>query len=215
MDISEGPELRANERENEGTRVSRASFLIRATVGAGVLAGGLTGFLQVLRSAALASAAGGPSIGSNMPIVSRVGLFLGSVASLQTNRALAYKDPKTGDPALVIRLPSGKLVSYDAICPHRGCAVTYDPLRQTIVCPCHGARFDAARNAVPVSGPVSQPLISLPIRIDAAGEVYALDARPGARINRLHAAPPPSAGEDGGDGEDDGRGRKTHGHSGD
>jgi thiosulfate dehydrogenase (quinone) large subunit len=201
-------------RENGTRHVSRASFLKRVVVGAGVMLSGADAILQMLRSAGPALAAGGPSISSTMPVVSTAGLFLGSVKSLQVNKALAYKDPKTGDPALVIRLASGKLVSYDAVCPHRGCAVTYDPAQQNIVCPCHGARFDPAHNAAPLLGPVSQPLIGLPIRVDAAENVYALDAKPGTHVNRLKAAPPPSSGEDDG-GEDDGRTRRKHRHNGD
>jgi Rieske Fe-S protein len=210
MDTSENSVPMAGDR-NDGTGgVSRASFLAWVAAGAGGLVGGADVLLRALRSAVPALAAGGPSISSSMPIVSNVGLYLGSVKSLQPNKALAYKDPKTGDPALVIRLPGGQLVSYDAVCPHRGCAVSYDPSRHNIVCPCHGAQFNPSRGAAPIAGPVSQPLISLPIRVDSAGNVYALDARPGTRINRLHTAPPPATGDDGGDGQDDGGSVGTH-----
>lgn len=191
------------DREDRADELSRASFLGRVSLGAGVLLGGADALIQAARSAVPALAAGGPSISSSMPVVSKVGLFLGSVKSLAPNKALAYNDPRTGDPALIIRLTGWKLVSYDAVCPHRGCTVTYDPARQNIVCPCHGARFDPVRSAAPIAGPVSQPLISLPIRIDSTGNVYALDARPGAHVNRLRSAPPPSAGGDDG-GDDDG-----------
>jgi Rieske Fe-S protein len=145
-----------------------------------------------------------------VPVVSKIGLFLGSTTALKANQALAYTDPKTGDPALLIRLGAGALVSYDVVCPHRGCTVNYDPARKLLVCPCHGAQFDPAHSAAPLSGPVSQPLIGLPIRTDAAGNVYALDVRPGAKVNRLHAAPPPSSGGD--DGGDEGQSRGTRKH---
>ena len=193
---------------------SRSAFLARLALGVGAAFGGSGAVLDFFSSLP-ALAAGVPklSITSTMPIVSKVGLFLGNVKSLQPNKALAYSDPKTGDPALVIRLANGHLVSYDVVCPHRGCGVTYDPTRQKLVCPCHGAQFDPARQAAPVGGPVSQPLITLPVRVDSAGNLYALDAKPGSRVNRLHAPPPPSS-EDGGGGDDGGshsRRRKKRG----
>jgi thiosulfate dehydrogenase (quinone) large subunit len=206
-----------DEPDHQPAAVPRSVFLARLGIGFGVLAGGATAFLDSLFSSvpALASLKPALSISSTMPVVSKVGLFLGNVKTLQPNQSLAYTDPKSGDPAILIRLPGGRLVSYDMVCPHQGCSVPYDPKRRLLVCPCHGAQFDPARGAAPLSGPVSQPLISLPIRLDAAGNVYALDARPGTKVNRLRAAPAPSRGDDGGD-DDSGTGRhKRHKSGGD
>jgi thiosulfate dehydrogenase [quinone] large subunit len=190
----------------------RAAFLAWLGLGAGLLVGGASALVDGLFSSVpvLASRKAVLSIGSTMPVVSKIGLFLGNVAALRPNQALAYTDPNSGDPAVLIRLASSHLVSYDVVCPHQGCGVAYDPSRKLLVCPCHGAQFDPTQGAAPLSGPVSQALITLPIRVDAAGNVYALDARPGTKVNRLHAAPAPStSGDDGG--ADDSPATSRHG----
>lgn len=201
---------------NPHSAVSRSTFLVHiGLVAASVLGGAGAVFDRLLSPrAALAASRAAASINSTMPVVSKIGLFLGNVTALPPNKALAYKDPKTGDPALVIRLSNGRVVSYDVVCPHQGCSVGYDPGLRALVCPCHGARFDPMRKAAPLAGPVTQPLITLPIRVDAGGNVFALDVAPGPKVNRLHAAPPPSAGDDGnGDDGGDNRKRKSkHGH---
>lgn len=195
---------------HQPTAVPRSAFLAWLGLGTSVLLGGASALLDELFSSipALASLKPKVSIGSTMPVVSKTGLFLGNAATLQPNQSLAYTDPKSSDPAILIRLASGHLVSYDMVCPHQGCTVPYDPAQRLLVCPCHGAQFDPAHAAAPLSGPVSQPLITLPIRVDAAGNVYALDGQPGTKVNRLHAAPAPSTrgGDDGG-GDDSGTGR--------
>jgi thiosulfate dehydrogenase [quinone] large subunit len=205
-------EVRPEDPDNQSQGVPRSAFLAWLGVGATALAGAASGFVYELATsvAGLAARRQALSIGSGVPIVSRTGLFLGSVKTLQPNQALAYTDPKSGDPAILIRLAGGKLVSYDMLCPHQGCTVPYDPARQRLVCPCHGAQFDPAHGAAPLSGPVSQPLLTLPIRVDASGNVYALDAHPGSKVNRLHAPPAPSSGgDDGNEVNDDQSGNQT------
>jgi len=195
--LSEDPDL-------QPSRLPRSAFLAWLGLGGSALAGAASGLASEIVSSipALASAKPALSIGSAMPVVSKIGLYLGNVTSLRANQSLAYTDPMSGDPAILIRLASGHLVSYDMVCPHQGCTVPYDPARQLLVCPCHGAQFDPAHGAAPLGGPVSQPLFALPIRTDTAGNVYALDAKPGTKVNRLRAAPAPSTGGDDGAGDD-------------
>jgi Rieske Fe-S protein len=101
---------------------------------------------------------------SAQPSVSGTLLARGSL--LHTNTAVQAIDPGSGDPVLVIRLPSGSVVAYDALCTHAGCPVEYDPGSVTLICPCHGAQFDAARQAQVLGGPTNQPLRPIAIRID-------------------------------------------------
>ncbi len=98
--------------------------------------------------------------------------LLGSVKSLAVNSAASYTDPRSGDPALLIHLPDGKFVAYDAVCTHAGCTVQYDPTQQQMVCPCHGAAFDPARSAAVINGPAQQPLSALNVTVDAKGNAY-------------------------------------------
>jgi thiosulfate dehydrogenase [quinone] large subunit len=142
------------------------------------------------------------------------GVLLGNVRTMRRNSALAYIDPASGDPALLLHLADGRFVSFDTVCTHAGCTVPYDPTKRLLICPCHGATFDPARGARVLRGPARQPLTALPIRLDAHGNAYALDAKPGSgrSTGGLHAAPRPGAGGDdrGGEG-DDGNGRSGHG----
>jgi len=121
--------------------------------------------------AATGSAAPGAAAGSGSQAGSTL---LGSVKSLAVNSAASYTDPGTGDPALLIHLPDGKFVAYDAVCTHAGCTVGYDPSQQQIVCPCHGAAFDPTRSASVINGPAQQPLTTLNVKVDASGNAYAV-----------------------------------------
>jgi thiosulfate dehydrogenase [quinone] large subunit len=71
-----------------------------------------------------------------------------------------------GDPGIVVRLPDGSFVAYDAVCTHAGCTVGWDQTTGVILCPCHDAAFDPARNAAVLQGPTRRPLAALPIVVD-------------------------------------------------
>lgn len=66
------------------------------------------------------------------------------------------------------------LVAYSAICTHLGCSVIAQPnAAGHIACPCHGSVFDPANSAAVVKGPAGRPLPSLPVTVDANGEIVA------------------------------------------
>jgi len=94
------------------------------------------------------------------------GTLLAQGSQLTPSSAVMATDPASGDPVLVIKLPSGSVVAFDAVCTHAGCTVEYDPGSATIFCPCHGAQFDPAHNAQVLGGPTSTPLPAIPIRVD-------------------------------------------------
>ncbi len=96
-----------------------------------------------------------------------VGPVVGTLAALTGNGgSIPFQDPRSGDPSVLVRLASGKVVAFDAVCTHAGCTVEYDPGSHYLVCPCHGATFDPAHAAAVVGGPTDQPLVALPISID-------------------------------------------------
>jgi thiosulfate dehydrogenase [quinone] large subunit len=105
--------------------------------------------------------AGTTSAPASGPVVARV-------SQLSSGRAVAFEDPLTGDPGVVLRLRDGTFVAYDTVCTHAGCTVGYDRGSGYLICPCHGAAFDPADGAAPVAGPTRQPLTSLPIHVDSA-----------------------------------------------
>jgi thiosulfate dehydrogenase [quinone] large subunit len=78
-----------------------------------------------------------------------------------------------GDPGVIVKLPDGTYVAYDAVCTHQGCTVAWDAIDSVLLCPCHGAAFDAANQAAVLAGPTRQPLAPLPITVDpATGTIY-------------------------------------------
>lgn len=64
-------------------------------------------------------------------------------------------------PVLVIHTTTG-WIGLSALCPHLGCAVRWEPSREVIECPCHGARFDPQGRVL--SGPTPGPLTPVAVR---------------------------------------------------
>ena len=106
-----------------------------------------------------------PSAG---PTAAPNGTVVGTLAALTSQGgSLAFQDPQTGDPGVLVKLPTGKVVAFDAVCTHAGCTVEFDPGSGFLFCPCHGATFDPGHGAAVVAGPTNVPLTELPIRIDS------------------------------------------------
>jgi menaquinol-cytochrome c reductase iron-sulfur subunit len=53
------------------------------------------------------------------------------------------------------------LDARSAVCPHLGCAVSWDAANSTYLCPCHDSRF--AVTGEPLGGPAERALDTLPI----------------------------------------------------
>ena len=76
------------------------------------------------------------------------GTAIGPASDVPVGGSASFTDPATGDPALVIQPTAGTFVAFDAVCPHAGCTVAYQPSAGIIACPCHGSEFDASTGAV-------------------------------------------------------------------
>ena len=122
-------------------------------------------------AASVPSRVGGPPAGVAAPLPSGA-VKLGAASQLSPGQAATYPDPGDRNPDIVIREPNGSLVAHSAVCTHAGCTVGYQGGQ--IVCPCHGAVYNAQTGAV-ISGPAPAPLAPRKV-IEHAGEIYALPA---------------------------------------
>jgi thiosulfate dehydrogenase [quinone] large subunit len=99
------------------------------------------------------------------------GQAVGPASGVPVGQAASFTDPSSGDPSLVIQPKAGTFVAFDAVCPHAGCTVGYDPAAKVIACPCHGSQFNAATGAVEV-GPATAGLTKLAIAEGPNGQLY-------------------------------------------
>ena len=69
-----------------------------------------------------------------------------------------------GSPAILFRTKAG-VFAYSRICTHQGCSVNYDEKSHSLLCPCHGARFDQNKNGAVLNGPAQTPIASIKVAI--------------------------------------------------
>jgi len=68
---------------------------------------------------------------------------------------------ETADRPVILLRAGDEVVAFDARCTHLGCTVRFR--EGAFRCPCHAGVFDRA--GAPVSGPVREPLRTLPARV--------------------------------------------------
>jgi len=94
------------------------------------------------------------------------------IKNVPVNSSAQFTLPSNGDPGVLVHLNSGNFVAFDATCTHAGCPVSYDPSSQLLLCPCHGAAFDPAKDAEVVQGPAPTPLTPVSVKVDqSTGEI--------------------------------------------
>ena len=110
--------------------------------------------------------------GTPTPVSAPTGTKVGTLAQLRSNGSLTFTDPASGDPGIAIPLAGGSIVAFDTVCTHAGCSVDYDSGQHLLVCPCHGAEFDPARNAEVIAGPAPTPLAPIKVQVGTDGGIY-------------------------------------------
>lgn len=95
---------------------------------------------------------------------------LGPGKQLARGQAATYSDPSSGSPDILIRASNGELRAFSAVCTHAGCTVGYEG--GTIVCPCHGAQYNAETGQV-TGGPAPEGLAPKKV-VESGGEIYAV-----------------------------------------
>jgi len=99
------------------------------------------------------------------------GTRIGPARDVPVGGAASFQDPASGDPSLVVQPQAGTFLAFDAVCPHAGCSVEYDPTHKLFICPCHGSEFNGRTGAVEV-GPALQGLTRLRIAEGSDGQLY-------------------------------------------
>lgn len=100
------------------------------------------------------------------------GHVVGPSRAVPVGGAASFRDPASGDPALVLQPKAGDFRAFDAVCPHAGCTVAYSRGVGAIVCPCHGSQFNATTGAVEV-GPATTGLAPIKVAEGPDGQLYA------------------------------------------
>ncbi len=102
------------------------------------------------------------------------GTAVGRASGVPVGGSAAFSDPSTGDPSLVIQQQADQFVAFDAVCPHAGCTVAYQPSAKIIACPCHGSEFNAETGGL-LRGPATRGLTPIPITKGSDGQLYVAD----------------------------------------
>lgn len=127
----------------------------------------------LLRGAAVTPVAGlglaacsAPGNGGPVPPTPTAPVDLAAENEVPDGGAKLYRDHNV----VVSRDGNGTLKAYSTICTHAGCAI--NKLQgTTLICPCHGSRFDAVTGEV-VRAPATEPLNELSVKA-ANGRIIA------------------------------------------
>ena len=155
-------------------KFSTSKFTRRDALKAALLVGAAVLFLPVERLAQylLPTRETGP--------VTYPRLRIANTKDIPVSDSVLFEYPHKDRPAILIHLPDGGFVAYDAVCTHLGCQVHYNKVAvagwennpQQSFCPCNGAVFDP-KNGNVLAGPPPRPLPKIKLEIDEQGEIYA------------------------------------------
>lgn len=171
--------VRAAQRARQAQVVGRRQFVRGALVGGGAML--VVSWLWSVTHPAAATTGGSTGAGTGASSISGGNSaagpsnVIGNVSSVPENSATSFTIPTNGDPGVLVHLPGGKFVAFDASCTHQGCPVAYDPSAQLLACPCHGAEFNPALGAEVVAGPADTPLTPVRFTIDQSSGTITLD----------------------------------------
>ena len=159
---------------SSGALAGMAAVVVLCLGGFTALVGRLIGGTSTAGGGPVTLAGGGTATttprGSGSP-TSPSGTAIGPATGVPLGGSAAFTDPSTGDPALVIHQTAGNFVAFDAICPHQGCTVAYQPSSKIIACPCHGSEFNA-KNGNVIRGPAASGLTPIRITSGPNGDLY-------------------------------------------
>lgn len=98
----------------------------------------------------------------DVPEATSLSVSAGKASDLKPNSGRLV--PFGAEPAIVVRLASGELRAFTAVCTHLTCTVQYRPDLQQIWCACHNGHYDL--NGRNVSGPPPRPLRAYDVNVN-------------------------------------------------
>jgi thiosulfate dehydrogenase (quinone) large subunit len=70
-----------------------------------------------------------------------------------------------GTDAILFKTKDEKVYALSRICTHEGCSVDFDLVQNKLICPCHGATYEALEGNV-ISGPTQRNLKKINVKVD-------------------------------------------------
>jgi thiosulfate dehydrogenase [quinone] large subunit len=100
---------------------------------------------------------------------------IAQAGSVELNSAVRFTIPTSENPGVLIHLPAGDFVAYNALCTHANCEVQYNATSQLLTCPCHGSTFDPSKKGDVLHPPATRALTELAINVDAVSGTITLN----------------------------------------
>jgi serine/threonine protein kinase len=156
--------------------LSRRRFVTMASVGAGavvVVGAGVVGSHLLNKSTTGSSAVTTPGtqVIANAATTAQNGNVVAKAANVSINTAITFPISHQQNPGILIHLPDNSFVAYDSTCTHEQCEVHYNTQEHLLVCPCHDAIFDPAKNGGVVQGPATKPLTAIKVVVNPNGTI--------------------------------------------
>jgi serine/threonine protein kinase len=155
--------------------LSRRQFVTMASVGAGVAvvtaAGvGISRLLSKSTPGSAAAPVSGSLVTTDAATTAQNGV-VAKVANVPINSAVTFPIAHQQNPGILIHLPDNRFVAYDSTCTHEQCEVHYNVQDHLLICPCHDAIFDPAKNGAVVQEPATKPLTAIKIVVNSNGDI--------------------------------------------
>ena len=107
---------------------------------------------------------------------------LANISELSDNIPMDIAYPDAESPGVLVKLgrsvpggvgPSGDIVAYSILCPHKGYQLLYNTGDRTLNCPGHYSRFDAEKEGQQIFGMANQSLPKFDLRVADNGDIFA------------------------------------------